>query len=248
MWITATVVEKIVWNDNLFSLKLDAEVAPFIAGQFIKLSQQIDGKRVARAYSLVNSPESEFLEVLAIAVEDGQLSPQLQSLVVGDQIDISPKATGFMTLEELPAISTESCLWLLATGTAVGPFLSMLRTAAIWQTYPHIALVYSVRQQQDLAYLADIEALKQQYGEQFSFVASVTREKVDGALTERISDAITSGALEQAVGHQLTSRDAQVMMCGNPQMITDVTEILKARGLEKNLRRKPGQITVEKYW
>ncbi|WP_394205070.1 ferredoxin--NADP reductase [Shewanella waksmanii] len=248
MWVTATVVEKINWNDNLFSLKLEADIAPYVAGQFIKLSQHIDGKRIARAYSLVNSPDSEYLEVLAIAVEQGQLSPQLQQLQVGDQIDISPKATGFMTLEELPEASTETCLWLLATGTAVGPFISMLRGSAIWQAYPHIALVYGVRHQQDLAYLAEIQQIQQHHAKQFSFVTSVTRQVVAGALTERISDAIASGKLEQLVGHQLTATDAQVMMCGNPQMIVDVTELLKARGLAKNLRRKPGQITVEKYW
>lgn len=38
------------------------------------------------------------------------------------------------------------------------------------------------------------------------------------------------------------------MLCGNPGMIQGATAALIDKGLAKNLRRAPGQITVEKYW
>lgn len=73
MWISAQVIEKTDWNDKLFSLKLKADIEPYIAGQFIKLSQVRDDKRIARAYSIVNPPGSDFVEVLAVKVERGSI-------------------------------------------------------------------------------------------------------------------------------------------------------------------------------
>lgn len=102
MWTEGRVIERIDWNSKLFSLRIAAEIAPFIAGQFIKLSQVRDDKRIARAYSLVNAPGTDYLEILAVAVDQGQLSPDLQSLQPGDSISVTDKATGFMTLDEIP--------------------------------------------------------------------------------------------------------------------------------------------------
>lgn len=136
MWITGTVLKRIDWNDKLFSLRIKADVETFIAGQFIKLSQIRDDKRVARAYSLVNPPGTDYVEVLAVAVEDGQLSPDLKALNPGDTIQVTPKATGFMTLDEVPKGALQGKhLWLLSTGTAVGPFISMLATDEPWQRF-----------------------------------------------------------------------------------------------------------------
>ncbi|MGL5390284.1 MAG: ferredoxin--NADP reductase [Shewanella sp.] len=247
MWTRGRVIERIDWNDKLFSLRIAADLADFIPGQFIKLSQVQGDKRVARAYSLVNSPDKPYAEVLAVAVEEGLLSPQLQHLGLGDEIDISPTATGFMTLEEIPKNQGQH-LWLLATGTAIGPFLSILDTPEPWQRFARIALVYGVREAKDLAYLNKLRAYEARYGGQFSLCLAVTREPYPGALACRIPDGLTSGEIEQHLGLQLSAQDSQVMICGNPGMIADAQTALMAKGLAKNLRRAPGQITVEKYW
>ncbi len=246
MWNEAELVERIDWTDKLFSLKLKVDVGEFIAGQFIKLSQVIDDKRVARAYSLVNPPGSEFVEVLAVSVEEGNLSPKLQELKIGDKINISTKAAGFMTLDELPAQGKH--LWFFATGTAVGPFISMMRTVQPWQRFEKVILVYGVRYAEDLAYFDELKSLQQKYPQQFELVLSVTREVYKGALNLRITDALASGEIEQQLGLTLSAKESQVMICGHPQMIVDLNELLHQRGLSKNLRRAPGQITVEKYW
>ncbi len=247
MWTSATVIERIDWNDKLFTLRLAADIEPFIAGQFIKLSQEREGKRVARAYSLVNAPDAEYLEVLAVRVEDGQLSPSLHDLNSGDQIEISTKAAGFMTLDELPADMSQH-LWLLATGTAVGPFVSMLETEQPWQRFKRIVLVYGVRLQEDLAYWQRLQELAQLHNGQLELVACVTREQMPGALECRIPDGLADGSIEQQAGVTLSAQDSQVMICGNPGMVSGALELLQERGLAKNLRRAPGQITMEKYW
>ncbi|WP_298770466.1 ferredoxin--NADP reductase [uncultured Shewanella sp.] len=249
MWTTGQVVERIDWNDKLFTLKIKSTLSPFIAGQFIKLSQLIDGRRVARAYSLVNSPDSQYLEVLAIAVDGGQLSPRLHLLEAGDEIEVTTTAAGFMTLDELPKEEqTQSDLWFLATGTAVGPFISIMDTQEPWQRFKKVILVYGVREKQDLAYFEKLQGLVSTYSDQFRLILSVTREDVSGALSERIPDALESGNLEKMAGTILSPEHSQVMLCGNPGMISESVEVLKAKGLTKNLRRVPGQITMEKYW
>ncbi|MPY23465.1 ferredoxin--NADP reductase [Shewanella psychropiezotolerans] len=249
MWIEGEVVGRVDWNDKLFSLKIRADVQPFIAGQFIKLSQVMGDKRVGRAYSIVNSPGGDIIEVLAVSVEDGQLSPNLQQLKVGDKLDVSPKASGFMTLEEIPNTSFEGKqLWLLATGTAVGPFISMLETDEPWNRFETVVLVYGVRLAEDLAYKEQLLQLERRYPNQFKLVFSVTREDLPEAIQTRISIGIQSGEIQKLVGVEITAQDSQVMLCGNPDMISDTNKILLDMGLAKNLRRAPGQITVEKYW
>lgn len=249
MWTRGRVIERIDWNDKLFSLRIAVELAPFIPGQFIKLSQLQDDKRIARAYSLVNSPDKPYAEILAVAVEDGQLSPQLQNLTIGDEIEITPTATGFMTLDEIPKGELQGRhLWFLATGTAIGPFLSMLDTAEPWQRFEKIVLVYGVREAKDLAYLDKLKAYSMQYPDQFILCLTVTRKKLDDALQCRIPDGLVSGEIERKVGLTLSAADSQVMICGNPGMISGAQAALLDKGLSKNLRRAPGQITVEKYW
>lgn len=248
MWTIGKVIERTDWNDKLFTLKISADVEPFIAGQFIKLSEVRDGKRVARAYSLVNSPKTDYVEVLAVTVEDGQLSPTLQNLGVGDEIQVSAKAAGFMVLNELPKDHSAKHLWFLATGTAVGPFLSIMETDEPWLRYQKVVLVYGVREVKDLAYLEYIKSFEKKYPNQFKLVISVTRDSLEGSMSKRIPEAIIDGELETQTGLLLSETDSQVVICGNPGMITDAQQALYDKGLKKNLRRAPGNITVEKYW
>lgn len=69
-WVEATVIKNHHWNDDLFSLTLDAPVEAFTAGQFTKLALDIDGTRVQRAYSYVNSlmPHLRFTQLESLMV------------------------------------------------------------------------------------------------------------------------------------------------------------------------------------
>ncbi|WP_026959133.1 MULTISPECIES: ferredoxin--NADP reductase [Aliagarivorans] len=245
MWVTGKVRERIDWNDSLFTIKIEADIPRFKAGQFIKLAEQRDGKRLARAYSLVNAPDDPLLEVLAIKVEDGQLSPQLHQLQIGDSIELSSNAAGFMVVDEVPESRD---LWLLATGTGVGPFLSMIDDPLTWQRFDNVVLCYGVRFGEDLCYLERIHRQGQAKPGRFHFVPLVTREAHPDSLQARIPPALLSGELESFAGLSLSAEHSHVMLCGNPQMISDGIEALQQKGLRKHLRREPGHITVERYW
>lgn len=243
-WIPGKVVEKKMWTDQLYSLSVEADIEPFRAGQFGRLALEIDGQTVARSYSFVNAPNERPYEFYSIIVPEGPLSPRLQAMKPGDQVFLAPKGAGFLTLADVPLGEN---LWLLSTGTALGPFLSILKTADPWQRFKTIVLVHAVRQAKELSYRDTIEKFAVQ-GEQFCYIPFVSREDTDFAINGRVPAAIESGVLEARAGINITADKSQVMLCGNPDMVHDTRAILEARGLKLNKRKDPGQISVENYW
>lgn len=244
-WNAGKVAAKRKWTERLFSLSVDADIAPFTAGQFTKLALEIGGEIVARPYSLVNPPDVRPLEFCFSMVPDGPLSPHLAALDAGEPILVAPRANGFLVIEEIPQAQH---LWLISTGTGVGPFLSILRTALPWRRFERIVLVQAVRQVADLLYTDTTQALVSEHPTQFVHIPFVSREAFPTALVGRVPQALADGRLESRAGVSINAADSQFMLCGNPQMVDDVTKALIARGLKKHRRRDPGQISVENYW
>ena len=243
-WLSGTVITTTHWTETLFSLRVKTEPFDFIAGQFVRLALDTADGKVQRAYSLLNSPGDTEQEFLISTVEDGLLTPLLQQLKPGDIVDISQPASGFFILDEVPDGKN---LWLMATGTGIGPYLSMLGTDIPWQRFSAIVLLHSVRYAAELVYQPLISQWRQRYGAQLHYQPIVTREAKADALQQRIPELIQTGALQQACGQSL-DQESQVLLCGNPQMINETRAVLERLGLRKNLRRDPGQITVEQYW
>jgi len=246
-WQQGKVVENKHWNKRLCSLKIEVELPEFEAGQFVRigLPQSDDEQHMeARPYSFVNAPHEGLLEIYFNPVPEGSLSNRLQALHEGDAIYVADRPAGFMTESEIPDGET---LWLLASGTALGPFLSILKTQAPWQRFKRIVLVHGVRSAEELTYSDLIGKLQQLHPDQLIKVNSVTREEVVGALHERIPVAIANGHLEKAAGFDFNASSSRVMLCGNPAMVADSLEALQAKGLRKHLRREPGQILQEIY-
>ena len=243
-WLEGRVIRNHQWSERLFSLTIDAPLDTFIPGQFIRLALDIDGEEVARPYSLVNTPEEPGLEIYFNIVPGGPLTPRLAKMQPGDAIKVAPRSFGFLTIDEIP---DRRHLWMLATGTGVGPFLSILKSEQVWQRFEKVVLGYSVRTVDELSYLDLINQIRAGYQSRLSFVPFVTREQMPDAINSRITDAIRNDSFEQLAGITLNSDDSHVMMCGNSAMITEVSGLLEARGMRKHLRREPGHITTEKY-
>ena len=251
-WVDGRVHEVIRWSDKLFSLRIEADLAPYQAGQFTKLSLMLpsaDGsgamERVSHAYSFVNGPAAPYHEFYIVLIPEGRLTPHLARLQPGDTLQLAKAASGFLTLNEIPPARD---LWMLSTGTAIGPFLSILAAGEAQRRFRHLVLVHGVRLGEELTYRATIDELVASLGGRLHYVPFISRESWPQGLSGRIPAAIADGRLEQAVDLSLSPELSQVMICGNPQMVKDTQEILQARGLRKNLRRAPGEITVEHYW
>ncbi len=243
-WLTGTITEHREWTQRLFSLRFHAPIGNFKAGQFVRVALEIDGEVVARPYSLVNSPDEATQEIFFNIVPEGPLTPRLASLRQGDAIMVADRTNGLLTIDEVPEARH---LWMLATGTGVGPFVSILKSDAAWQRFDRVVLVYSVRTATELAYQDVLASVAERHHPQFSFVPLVTREQRDGIINMRVTQAIKSGELERQAGVGINADDSHVMMCGNSAMITEVTDLLKQRNMRKHLRREPGHITTEKY-
>ncbi|AYA02695.1 ferredoxin--NADP reductase [Acinetobacter sp. WCHAc010034] len=237
------------WTSTLFSFTMTRPAHfKFTAGQFARIGLKAGDDLVVRAYSIVSSPFDETLEFFSIVVPDGAFTSNLQHLQVGDELYLEKIPYGFLTLARYQ-LPLPQDLWLLGTGTGLAPFLSMLQDFETWHKYQQINLVYSVRTEAELAYAERIEEIAAVFGEGhqgFRFIPVITRDP-HAPLHERLPVLIGNGALEQAAGLALNPASSHVMLCGNPQMVEDTKEALKARGLTMN-RRGEGNIAVENYW
>lgn len=247
-----TLLEVTPLTPSLFTLRTTRDRGfRFRAGQFTKLGvTKGDGSTVWRAYSVVSSPYDEFLEFFSIVVPGGEFTSELSRLKVGDTLMVERQAYGYLTLDRF--IDGRD-LWLLATGTGVAPFLSILQDFEVWEKFERIVLVYSAREARELAYQDLIADLAQreylaEHVHKLTYIPIVTREHVPGALNGRITTLIESGELERAAGVELSPEHSRVMLCGNPQMIDDTRKLLKERNLQLSLTRRPGQVAVENYW
>lgn len=245
VWLEGCVIENRHWTPTLYSLRVAGPPLSFAAGQFVRIALDIDGARVARPFSFVNPPGEPMFEFFGVIVPEGPLSPRLAELVPGDTLYIAPNPSGFLVMAEVPEART---LWMIATGTGLAPFLSILRTETPWRRFAHIVLAHAVRHAAELVYREAIAALAQLHGKRFRFVSFVSREAAGSALAGRVPAAIADGRLEAAAGVALSAAESHVMLCGNPAMVKDATAALVARGMRKHRRRTPGHISVENYW
>ena len=148
-WIESKVIDQIKWTDDLVSIRFENNVPAYTAGQFTKIGLKINGEIVSRPYSLVSAPHENFLEVIYVNVPDGKLTPELHKLKKNDTIYVMDKSSGFFVMDEVP---DGDKLWLIATGTGLGVFISLLKTDSPWKRFKEIILVHGVRTAGELTY------------------------------------------------------------------------------------------------
>ena len=244
-WVHGEVVNVKHWTESLYSVSVSAPEVKFVAGQYTKLSLSLKNEEVARPYSFVNSPDEEYLEFYSVSVPNGPLSTAMQTLKKGDSIKVGPRGNGFLILEEIPHVEN---IWMLATGTAIGPYLSILKTKDSWDKFKKVVLVHAVRYKKELTYQDTINTLKEEYKDRFIYITYVSREDSEYSLKGRIPKDIGNGVLEKKADLKMKSDNTHVMICGNPEMLKDTTVELKKIGLKKHRRNSPGHITTENYW
>lgn len=196
-------VEKVLsvhrWTPTLFSFTMTRPSHfKFTAGQFARIGLKVGDELVVRAYSVVSSPFDETLEFFSIVVPDGAFTSNLQHLKVGDELYLEKIPYGYLTLARYQQPLPHD-LWLLATGTGLAPFLSMLQDFETWSNYQKINLVYSVRTAAELAYVDRIQEIAETFGEGhlgFKFIPIITRDP-SAPLHERLPVLIENGELEK---------------------------------------------------
>jgi ferredoxin/flavodoxin---NADP+ reductase len=307
-----TVTEVRSWvPGKLFSLRVTRDPAfAFKAGQFARVglpaaadTEPDAAPTLWRAYSMVSGPLEDALEFFSIVVPEGEFSPRLAQLRVGDNLYIEKNPYGFLTIDRFfpaaapsteqdaadaaPAAAAAAAsasvaaagatlaapapagaqqepqpgqqpdLWLLATGTGLSAYLSILRDPATWTSFRRIIVVHGVRHAEELAYREEIEswstlpefaAIHRADPRKLIYLAIATREALPGMPSERLTTLIADGRLEQLAGERLDPKLAKVMLCGNPEMLSAARKLLGEMGFAPGRRGIPGNLAVENYW
>lgn len=245
---------------KLFSLRLTRDRNyTFQAGQFARVglpgADDPGGPPTLwRAYSMVCAPHEPYLEFYSIVVPDGLFSPRMAALAPGDTLYVEKTPYGFLTMDRF---AEGGDLWLIASGTGLSAYISMLRDPATWRAFRRIILVHGVRTADELAYRDEIEGWRHHpdFASHFAhdarkliYLPVATRQTLPGTPRARLTTLLADGGLERCVGETLDPARSKIMLCGNPDMLTEARKLLAERGFAPGRRGIPGNLAVENYW
>jgi ferredoxin/flavodoxin---NADP+ reductase len=227
------------WGDKTFSFRTTRNQSfRFNAGEFAMIGLEADGKKILRAYSVVSAPWEEELEWLSVKVQDGELTSRLQHLKEGDEVILQPKCVGTLRNE---ALTPGGTLWMLATGTGLAPFMSLIRDIDTIERWDKIMLVHSVRNREELAY--NHELTRKFVGTELFEILHNTLEYVPiitGEGDKRITAQLESGDLA------VDAKQDKIMICGNMQFNEDVMAWCDSKGMSEGTLRTPGEYVFER--
>ncbi len=206
-------------------------------------------KLVKRAYSIASSSVSkEFLEFYVSLVPSGRLTPRIFALGVGDRLWLSPKATGLFTLDEVPV---DKHVVLIATGTGLAPYVSMLRSSLQCGGARRYAVMHGARHSWDLGYRSELMTLAGMCSN-FTYLPIISRPAEEPSTwsgeTGYVQELWGRGLLEKLWGAKPNPDTTHVFLCGNPSMIEAAAALLAGEGYIEHSKKQPGQLHVERYW
>lgn len=203
---------------------------------------------VRRAYSIASAAgPADALEFLVARVAEGKLTPKLWTVEEGGRLWMDDAAEGHFTLERVPP---DRDLIMIATGTGVAPFVSMLRTFRAAPPWHRALLVNGVRYAADLSYRDELEALASDPS-RLVYVPVVSREPEGSpwaGLRGRVQQVLEPTAYRSLTGSPLDPTRCHVMLCGNPLMIESTAAMLCQQGFCVHEPGQPGNIHFERYW
>lgn len=238
------------WTDTLFTFTATRDPSfRFLSGQFTMIGLMVEGKPLLRAYSMVNAHYDETLEFLSIKVQDGPLTSRLQHIVPGDTVLVGRKPTGTLILDNL---TPGRRLYMLATGTGLAPFMSLIKDPEVYERFETVVLTHTCRTVAELAYrdlitreLPSNEFFGEQLASKLRYYPTVTREPF--ATQGRITDLIEQGRVATDLGlPELDPGEDRVMLCGSPEMLRDARALCLARGFVEGNMNNPGTFVIEK--
>jgi len=220
--------------------------APRITGSDPEEEQPKPNKLILRAYSIASSSKAkEYLEFFVNLVDSGTFTPRLFALRVGERLWMKNKVKGLFTLDDVPA---DKHVVMVATGTGLAPYLSMLRTNPECHGARRYAVLLGARHARDLGYHEEMLELSCNCTN-ITYLPILSRPD-DGwqGPSGHVQELWRAGHLERAWGSTPTPDDTHIFLCGNPAMIEEMMELLGAAGFRRHSRHDPGQVHIEEYW
>lgn len=239
------------WSDRMFSFKTTRDPAfRFESGHFVMLGIDLGGKPLLRAFSIASPHYADELEFLSIKMPDGPLTSKLQHIAPGQDLLLSNKPVGTLVVRDLRPGRT---LYLLATGTGLAPFISIIQDPETYEKFDNVVLTHGVRRIEDLAYsdfiandLPNHPFLGEEIAAKLHYYPTVTREPFRN--NGRLSALLASGKLPADLGlPPLDPATDRAMICGSAAMLRDLSDLLDARGFEISPGQgEPGDYVIER--
>jgi len=237
------------YTDRLFKFRVTRpDGFRFRSGEFVMLGLPNAEKPVFRAYSIASPFWDEELEFFSIKVPGGPLTGHLQKIQPGDAVLLRKKTTGTLVLD---ALIPGKRLYLLATGTGIAPFASLIRDPETYQKYQQIILVQTTRAVAELDYARELIAtlhndpLIGEFKTQLHFYPMTTRE--ESVHMGRITDAMLSGRFFDDTGlPPIRADEDRVMICGSMAMLKDCAAMCEKFGLVEGANNAPASYVIER--
>ena len=264
--LNATVTMRYEINHGLLVLQVspDEEMAAFSAGQYTILGLPSTAPRhhtadaedapadpdkiIKRAYSIASSSQQgRYFEFFVAMVRSGALTPRLFALDQGDRVFLGRRIVGMFTLDD---VTDDKDVVLVATGTGLAPYISMLRSRYRFGEDRRTVVVHGSRVSYDLGYRSELEGLAARY-DSFHYLPVIDQPERDAGWNGHVgfvNDLFGNGEVERALGHTVTPKSTAVFLCGNPLMVDGMMEMLGGIGYRKHTRKEPGDLFVEEFW
>ena len=221
----AELVERIDITEDLMIIKLRPEQGPFQfkPGQYCTLGLG----SIERAYSIVSAPHEPLLEIFVELVPDGELTPLMWQLKVGDCMSLRPRAKGLFTMDRKVHHH-----FMLSTVTGVAPSVSIVRSYLHEGGEGHkFYVLLGASYYNELTYDKELENLASEHPDILKFVPTVSRPgESRNAAWCGAKGRVNRLAEEYLEKFALSKDDAMVYACGHPGMIEDVKEKVVPKG------------------
>ncbi len=168
-WSFVLEVEN-VFKETHDSLKitfknLDDIPFTFKSGQYVVLSDYVEGRLVSRCYSICENPSTGKLSVIVKRVHKGKLSNHLVDQVKENyKLKVSGPYGSFILPKE-----RHQPLLLVAGGSGITPILSILK-CYLETSDAHITLLYGCKSKNDIIARQELDNLSSAYTDRFSYI------------------------------------------------------------------------------
>ena len=236
------------WNRRTLSIVCSrAHCLTFASGEFITLSILKKDEAVTRLFSIVSCNEDNYMEFLIFKVRSGQLSGELRNLNYNSKLIVGNKPAGRLVLA---SISENRTLWLIASGTGIAPFISILKAAGHHPVFGSIILVHSCEFKSDWVLTNIIKSdpkhlsnIRKLMGARIFQLQLVTKEPSRSFGMKQRS--LWHGSL-CSLPPLLSYHEDRVMVCGGSNLIDGIGSCLAAAGFVRGHKERIGEFAVEK--
>ena len=223
------VIEVQHYTDKLFRIRTERPRSyRFTAGEFVMIGLE---DAPSRAYSITSGPYDDYIEFYSIKVQDGPLTSKLQHIVVGDTILVGEKPTGTLILANL---ELGGHLVMMASGTGIAPFISLLREPETYDLFENITVTWTTRLHAEQDYYRDF--LNEM---PIEYISTVTQEPAE--LQGRIQVFMADGTVKID-----NPAEQRIMLCGSVAFNNDLKEHFNSLGFNEGNKRTQGTFVQER--